>query len=110
MSLIFKPTNFGNVKRATIAALLAWCVLSSAAFSQAEDESSRKEAASAPNAAVIYWQAFAAIPSLKDDERKALDAATASASRSLPQEVRWPTGSTSRPVWRCRPATSIPPA
>lgn len=42
----------------------------------------------APNAAVIYWQAFAAIPNLKDDHKKTLDAATHSTTAPFNDDVK----------------------
>lgn len=42
----------------------------------------------APNAAGIYWQAFSAMPTLKDDQRKVLETATGSMTAALNDELK----------------------
>lgn len=41
----------------------------------------------APNAAVIYWQAFSAIPTLNEEQKKSVDAATASTTAPLTADL-----------------------
>ena len=41
----------------------------------------------APNAAVIYWQAFSAIPTLNEEQKKSIDAATASTTAPLTADL-----------------------
>jgi len=42
----------------------------------------------APNSAVVYWQAFAAIPNLKDEQKKVLEMATASTTAPFNDDVK----------------------
>lgn len=42
----------------------------------------------APNAAVIYWQAFSAMPNLNDEQRKLLDSAVATTTTPLTDDLK----------------------
>jgi len=66
-----------------LGALLAWgnCSL------QADDPPKAVRAVVAPNAAGIYWHAFAAFPSLADEEKKLLKAATPTDTAPLPEQL-----------------------
>lgn len=55
---------------------------------RASDDAPRKRSTVAPNAAGIYWQAFAAIPNLKDEQKKTLDTATASTNAPFNDDVK----------------------
>lgn len=52
------------------------------------DEPKSARVAFAPNAAGIYWQAFSALPTLKEEQRKTLDAATSSTEAPLSDELK----------------------
>ncbi len=67
-----------------LGALLAWGICSL----QADDRPKAVRAVAAPNAAGIYWHAFAAIPRLDDEEKKLLKAATPTLTAPLPDELR----------------------
>lgn len=75
MTLFRRLSLSGTVSRATCTLLMALTLLASVRESRAEDEAPVTRGPHAPNAAVIYWQAFAVIPTLNDEERKTLDAA-----------------------------------
>lgn len=62
--------------------LFAWAVSAQA------DEPKVGRATVAPNAAGIYWQAFSAMPNLKDEQKKTLDAATASPTAPLNDDLK----------------------
>jgi hypothetical protein len=64
-------------------ALLAWGTCSL----QAEDPPKVVQAVSAPNAAGIYWHAFAAIPRLDDEQKKLLRASAPTVTAPLPDEL-----------------------
>lgn len=66
-----------------LGALIAWgtCAL------RAEDSPQAVRAAAAPNAAGVYWHAFAAFPSLGDEEKKLLKAAVPADTVPLSDEL-----------------------
>ena len=66
-----------------LGALLAWGTCSL----QADDPPKAVHAVAAPNAAGIYWHAFAAFPSLTDEEKKMLKAATPTDTAPLQEEL-----------------------
>jgi len=68
--------------------LLVLGVLSVWAVSAQADEPKVGRATVAPNAAGIYWQAFSAMPNLKDEQKKTLDAATASTTAPLTDDFK----------------------
>jgi hypothetical protein len=68
--------------------LLVLCVLFAWALTVRADEPNARRATVVPNAAGIYWQAFSAMPSLKDEQKKILDAATASTTAPLTDELK----------------------
>lgn len=63
--------------------LLVVSVLSASAVSAHAEEVKVSRATVAPNAAGIYWQAFAAMPNLEIGDKKNLDAATASTTAPM---------------------------
>lgn len=63
--------------------LLVLGVLTPWAVSAQAEESKASRATVAPNAAGIYWQAFAAMPTLEGGDKKIFDAATASTTAPL---------------------------
>jgi len=68
--------------------LLVLGVLSVWAVSAQADEPKVGRATVAPNAAGIYWQAFSAMPNLQDEQKKTLDAATASTTAPLTDDLK----------------------
>jgi len=68
--------------------LLVLSVLFVGAASAPADEPKAARATVAPNAAGIYWQAFSAMPNLKDEQKKILDAATASTTAPLTDDLK----------------------
>lgn len=56
-------------------------------FAQANEPQTGR-ATVAPNAAGIYWQAFAVMPNLKDEQKKILDSATASTTVPLTDDLK----------------------
>jgi hypothetical protein len=68
--------------------LLVLEVLSVLAVSAQADEPKVGRATVAPNAAGIYWQAFSAMPNLQDEKKKTLDAATASTTAPLTDDLQ----------------------
>lgn len=61
--------------------------LSSMAGVHADEPRPMVRTTHAPNAAGIYWQAFAAMPTLKDEHKKRLDAATATTASALSDDL-----------------------
>jgi len=57
------------------------------AWLQADEPRSQLPTTQAPNAAVIYWQAFAAMPSLSDAQQKNLESAISKLPSSASQEL-----------------------
>ncbi len=62
----------------------------------------------APNAAVIYWQAFASLPTLTDEERTKYDAVTKTSSEPLPDDVPTLLERFESPLNDLRRASSVP--
>lgn len=67
--------------------LVLWVVLTSALTVCAEEPNQPSKVA-IPNAAGIYWQAFSAMPDLNEQSRKTLEAATASTSAPLTDDLK----------------------
>ncbi len=62
----------------------------------------------APNAAVIYWQAFASLPTLTDEEKTKYDAVTKTMSEPLPDDVATLLERFASPLNDLRRASSVP--
>jgi hypothetical protein len=62
--------------------------LSSMAWVHADEPRPMVRSTHAPNAAGIYWQAFSAMPTLKDEHKKRLDAATAKTASALSDDLK----------------------
>ena len=67
---------------------LAMAAVSGATRTHADTPQGKVTEPSAPNAAGIYWQAFAAMPTLDEDSRRKLDAATGAANAPLNDDVK----------------------
>lgn len=87
MSLNCRMPLSRTVGVATRVTLATVAFLTFVSDSPGQESPKAKRTVRSPNAAVIYWQAFAAIPTLKDDDRKTLDAATASTSAPWSAEI-----------------------
>ena len=55
---------------------------------RADETPTVSRSAPAPNAAVIYWQAFAAIPALSGDQQEKYDAATTATTAAFTDELK----------------------
>ena len=75
----------------------------------ADEANSGRQAALVPNAAGIYWLAFAAMPVLEDGEREAVEAASKNLQQPISDEVKRVVGRYELPLHELQRARAVGP-